>query len=125
MDEGENAEFLCRVDANPFTESTVTWDLPDRGNYTGGDRFEATGSRVRVDYDGASMTSRLTIYAVTPGDAGRVICKANNSIKGEGGNTDQQTTTLVVNRKCSWLINWCSKKVALLPESIPGASNEV
>ena len=123
MDEGENAEFLCRVDANPFTESTVTWDLPDRGNYTGG---EATGSRVRVDYDGASMTSRLTIYAVTPGDAGRVICKANNSIKGEGGSTAQQTTTLVVNRKFSWFIILCSKIVALLPGPIPGgASNEV
>jgi hypothetical protein len=36
LNETDSAEFRCTVDAHPFDESTVEWDLPDR-NYAGAD----------------------------------------------------------------------------------------
>jgi len=30
LNETDTAEFRCTVDANPFLESTIEWDLPNR-----------------------------------------------------------------------------------------------
>ena len=38
LNETDNAEFRCDVDANPFDDSTVEWDLPDRV-YTGSTKW--------------------------------------------------------------------------------------
>ena len=43
----------------------------------------------------------MTIFNVEPSDAGRVVCKADNGVKGKysGSNHAMQTSKLVVNRK--------------------------
>ena len=82
--------FVCVVDANPFTADTVEWELPDR---PGGVSGWMDRSKIQIVNENTSV---LTIYDVAREDAGRVICKANNGIKGI---VATKTTRLIVNRK--------------------------
>ena len=91
MDEGQEAEFRCKVDANPFDINTVVWDLPDR---PGG--ANAWTHRSSLEIVLSTQTSVLTIRKVKRGDAGRVICRATNGLKGV---VQVKTTKLIVNRK--------------------------
>ena len=75
--EEQVAEFHCSVDANPFTEDTVSWSLPDR---PGG--FLAWRNRKEVIVDPLNKTSVLKIHFVNRDDMGRVVCSANNGVRG-------------------------------------------
>ena len=62
---------------------------------------DAKGPRAEIVVDEVKRTSTLTIFNVEPSDAGRVVCKADNGVKGKysGSNHAMQTSKLVVNRK--------------------------
>ena len=85
------AEFRCSVDANPFDEDTISWTLPDR---PGG--FLAWRNRKEVIVDAANKTSVLRIHFANREDMGRVVCSANNGVKGK---EKAKTTRLVVHRE--------------------------
>ena len=62
---------------------------------------DAKGPRAEIVVDEVKRTSTLTIFNVEPSDAGRVVCQADNGVKGKysGSNHAMQTSKLVVNRK--------------------------
>ncbi len=98
------AQFVCSVESNPFSEDTVQWDLPDR---RGG--FPAWSSKREVKVDLVKKTSTLLLHFVDRHDAGRVVCSADNGVKGLVGREASRETRLVVHRKykCKYKYN-CS-----------------
>ena len=94
MDEGDSAEFRCKVDANPIDENTIQWDLPDHPNEaTPGHNWR---DRSQIRFKKAEMVSILKITGIERGDTGRVVCIASNGVKKE---IQSAVSHLVVNRK--------------------------
>lgn len=89
--EESKAVFQCSVQANPFTEDTISWHLPDR---PGG--LLAWQSRREVSVDLINQTSTLTIHFANREDRGRVVCMANNGVRGV---EVTETSSLIINRK--------------------------
>lgn len=94
MNEDDTAEFKCEVDANPFNENTIQWDLPDHRN-----EFEPGRSwrdRSQVDLDVEKSTSILRLNGIERSDMGRIVCAASNGVK---DSIQTAVSYLVVNRK--------------------------
>lgn len=89
--EESKAVFQCSVQANPFTEDTISWHLPDR---PGG--LLAWQSRREVSVDLINQTSTLTIHFANREDRGRVVCMANNGVRGV---EVTETSSLIINHE--------------------------
>jgi hypothetical protein len=95
VDEGGLAEFRCKIEANPFDENTVKWDMPDRPEDDGpvgpGHHW-----RDRIDISVINQTSILRLRGIDKSDTGLVVCTTSNGVKGV---IKTASTNLVVNRK--------------------------
>lgn len=83
VDEGEDAELWCTVDALPLISDHITWRRP------GFSIKERTISTYK------NNTSHLTIKGVTRKDMGPFYCVADNGL----GNETSQAAFLVVKRE--------------------------
>ena len=94
MDEGDSAEFRCQIDANPMTEDTIIWDLPDHPNEAEPGRDWKDRAQITANLE--EMTSVLRLTGIERSDTGRVACIASNGVLNE-----QKTafSYLKVNRK--------------------------
>lgn len=72
---GDNAEFVCSVDANPIKADTIKWVR------AGGDGNEApAGLESRMITANVSNALYLTVRNVTAKDSGAFECVANNGV---------------------------------------------
>ena len=91
-DEGDVVEFHCKVDANPLTEDTITWDLPDHPNESIAGKDWRDRSQIILE----DRTSILKLSGIERTDSGRVVCLASNGVKER---VQSAVTYLIVNRK--------------------------
>ncbi len=90
----EVARFECRVKANPFTETTVKWSLPD---HPGGRAGWVNKEEVIVDEE--EGVSTLLLHFAGRAEAGRVVCTADNGVgEEEGGAMVRRERALIVQR---------------------------
>jgi len=85
------ATFSCAVEANPFTETTVRWLMPDHPGPA-----DFWSRRAQIDVDVVSGVSNLTLHFPGRSDGGRVICVASNGV---GDVEASKTSRLSVFRK--------------------------
>jgi len=94
--EGENTSvtFSCGFDANPFTEKTVKWSLPDRPGGEG-----EWVKRAEIDVDILAKVSTMTLHFPNKGDGGRVKCEADNGVEDVRGRIADAVADLTVYRE--------------------------
>jgi len=86
VNENEDAELWCTVDAYPLSTEYVTWRRP-------GFAFES-----RTISSSKNNTFYLIVRAVSRKDMGQFLCAADNGL----GNETGQAAYLVVKREFSW-----------------------
>lgn len=91
VEKKERAVFTCKIEANPFREDTIQWDLPD---HPGGPNAWKNKKEVNVDLK--NKTSTLILHFPRREERGRVECRASNGVRGI---VDKQYSFLVINRK--------------------------
>ena len=84
IDKGQNAELMCKIDANPINTDTVKFT---REGFDFESRTKVTTISGRNFY--------LTVYNVTEADAGKFTCEVNNGV----GETVSNSSFLLVRRK--------------------------
>ena len=82
---GQNAELMCKIDANPINADTVQWKGPE------GFDMESRTKKSNV----SDTKFFLTVFNVTEEDAGKFICEVNNGI----GEAVSNSSFLLVRRK--------------------------
>ncbi len=108
VDEGGLAEFRCEIEANPFDDKTITWELPDHPYLKLGNRPRINPNlidwrdRSDISVDMHEKTSILRLRGIDRFDTGRVLCKASNGVKDD---MKVGATALVVNRKLNHIIH--------------------
>ena len=85
MSPGEDGVLKCSVDANPITETTLSWHR---------DSFDLASSRVSVF--SRNGTSYLTVHNATRQDSGQFQCRADNGV----GQAAATATLLVKRERC-------------------------
>lgn len=85
--EGESVTFVCKIEANPITNKTVTWGRAREENFD--------FSRAEFSYDGKGKFS-MTIQHIRKSDRGKFFCSADNEL---GEAVDKRETGLIVNFK--------------------------
>ena len=93
VDEGEAAHFKCLVDANPLTEATIDWYLPDHPNEA--EPGHDWRDRSQITFDPEEMSSTLKITGIERSDTGRVVCTASNGLEDK---IETASSYLTVNR---------------------------
>ena len=107
VDEGATAYLECNIDANPTTDTTITWRRRFRNESDGTSTQPIDSDRMRVSVEGIDATTShgsaqislkgtLIIYNASLEDSGHTFeCVANNGV----GDTDTAITTLLVLRQ--------------------------
>lgn len=96
VEKKEVAKFICKVDANPFTEKTVQWSLPDHPR---GNRGWENKKEVKVNLE--EGTSTLLLHYPNRYDRGRVVCSATNGVKNM---VVEDSSRLTINREFNEII---------------------
>lgn len=98
--EGDQANFVCTLDANPIPEGVIQWELQNFPPQQISQPFPWSGVISWRDRNHVrnlnETTSMLTIYDVDRSDAGLVTCSANNGVHNL---TVYDAAQLVVNRE--------------------------